>query len=117
MEKVWDPLRKKEVALTPEEKVRQWFIGVLREDALEIALGETVHVAFKGKTLVMCWQTTPDGTVYTQLDSEARHRLINGNPHGTQRILFEGLSSGSHNLAIQAKGTVPMFIQRVYAFQ
>ena len=29
--KVWDPLRKKEVALTPEEKVRQWFIGVLKE--------------------------------------------------------------------------------------
>ncbi len=31
MEKVWDPLRKKLVALTPEEKVRQWFIGVLME--------------------------------------------------------------------------------------
>lgn len=28
---VWDPLRKKEVALTPEEKVRQWFISVLRD--------------------------------------------------------------------------------------
>jgi len=28
---VWDPLRKKEVALTPEEEVRQWFIGVLRD--------------------------------------------------------------------------------------
>ncbi len=27
----WDPLRKKEVAATPEEKVRQWFIGVLSE--------------------------------------------------------------------------------------
>ena len=26
---VWDPLRKKEVALTPEERVRQWFISVL----------------------------------------------------------------------------------------
>ncbi len=26
---VWDPLRKKEVALTPEEHVRQWFIGLL----------------------------------------------------------------------------------------
>ena len=26
---IWDPLRKKEVALTPEEHVRQWFIGVL----------------------------------------------------------------------------------------
>ena len=26
---IWDPLRKKEVALTPEERVRQWFISVL----------------------------------------------------------------------------------------
>jgi len=28
---MWDPLRKKEVAATPEEQVRQWFIGVLRD--------------------------------------------------------------------------------------
>ncbi len=28
-QKIWDPLRKKEVALTPEEEVRQWCIGVL----------------------------------------------------------------------------------------
>lgn len=28
---IWDPLRKKEVALTPEERVRQWCIGVLSE--------------------------------------------------------------------------------------
>ena len=27
---VWDPLRKKDVALTPEERVRQWFIGILQ---------------------------------------------------------------------------------------
>lgn len=26
---IWDPLRKKEVAFTPEERVRQWCIGVL----------------------------------------------------------------------------------------
>lgn len=26
---IWDPLRKKDVALTPEEQVRQWCIGVL----------------------------------------------------------------------------------------
>ena len=26
---IWDPLRKKEVVLTPEEHVRQWCIGVL----------------------------------------------------------------------------------------
>ena len=35
MDQVWDPLRKKMVALTPEEKVRQWFISVLR-DSLKV---------------------------------------------------------------------------------
>lgn len=40
MEKtVWDPLRKKEVALTPEENVRQWFIGVLTRE-----LGFPMHM-------------------------------------------------------------------------
>ena len=28
---MWDPLRKKEVADTPEERVRQWFIAQLRD--------------------------------------------------------------------------------------
>ena len=28
---IWDPLRKKEVILTPEEKVRQWFITILAQ--------------------------------------------------------------------------------------
>lgn len=28
---IWDPLRKKAVALTPEERVRQWCIGMLTE--------------------------------------------------------------------------------------
>ncbi len=28
---VWDPLRKKNVPLTPEERVRQWFISMLKE--------------------------------------------------------------------------------------
>ncbi len=28
---IWDPLRKKEVALTPEEEVRQWCIRILAE--------------------------------------------------------------------------------------
>ncbi len=31
-ETLFDPLRRKEVAATPEEKVRQWFIGRLKED-------------------------------------------------------------------------------------
>jgi hypothetical protein len=36
--RVWDPLRKKYVALTPEERVRQWFITVLRD-----RMGVPVH--------------------------------------------------------------------------
>ena len=32
MDRIWDPLRKKEVKLTPEEQVRQWFISVLEEE-------------------------------------------------------------------------------------
>ncbi len=28
---IWDPLRKKEVALTPEEEVRQWCIRILAD--------------------------------------------------------------------------------------
>lgn len=31
-ETVFDPLRRRAVPLTPEERVRQWFIGVLRGD-------------------------------------------------------------------------------------
>ena len=41
---IWDPLRRKEVALTPEEKVRQWFIGVLNgpmEVPLHMMMSET----------------------------------------------------------------------------
>ena len=31
MEQIWDPLRKKRVTATPEERVRQWFIVQLRD--------------------------------------------------------------------------------------
>ena len=31
MELIWDPLRKREVTATPEERVRQWFIVQLRD--------------------------------------------------------------------------------------
>lgn len=44
---VWDPLRKKEVALTPEEHVRQWFIGILR-DLMHVPMHMMMsEVAFK----------------------------------------------------------------------
>lgn len=39
MKTVFDPLRKKDVALTPEEQVRQWCVGVLCND-----LGVPMHM-------------------------------------------------------------------------
>lgn len=33
MDRIWDPLRKKLVTATPEERVRQWFIDVLVSSA------------------------------------------------------------------------------------
>ena len=32
-QKIWDPLRRKMVTLTPEERVRQWMVAVLRDGA------------------------------------------------------------------------------------
>ena len=51
MLKIWDPLRKKEVTLTPEEKVRQWFIGVLKErlKVPEYMMMSEVAMKFGGK--------------------------------------------------------------------
>ena len=50
-QKVWDPLRKKAVALTPEEMVRQWFIGVLKErmKVPEYMMMSEVAMKFGGK--------------------------------------------------------------------
>lgn len=66
---IWDPLRKKEVPLTPEERVRQWFITMLRD---------TMHVpahmmmsevglkygagTVKKNTALTSWSTTENST-------------------------------------------------------
>lgn len=51
MKQIWDPLRRKNVALTPEEQVRQWFIGVLRDSAQvpEHMMGSEVSFEFGNK--------------------------------------------------------------------
>ena len=58
MMKVWDPLRKKEVALTPEKRVRQWCIGVLRE-----RMGEDPVILFDD--------------VLSELDNDRQDYLLN----------------------------------------
>ena len=49
---MWDPLRRKEVADTPEERVRQWFIGVLADAGCPMGLmGSEVQLKAGGKLL------------------------------------------------------------------
>ena len=49
---MWDPLRKKEVADTPEERVRQWFIAQLRDvmGVPEHQMNSEVGMKFGNKT-------------------------------------------------------------------
>ncbi len=60
MEQVFDPLRRKWVALTPEERVRQWFIGVLQE---QLAVPPTVMMSEVGMNYGLA-QTTLDGRTH-----------------------------------------------------
>ena len=50
-EYIWDPLRKKSVKNTPEEAVRQWFIGVLHQGmgVPEHMMGSEVGLQHAGK--------------------------------------------------------------------
>ena len=100
MEKtVWDPLRKKEVALTPEEEVRQWFIRVLEREmgVPEHMMRSEVAFTFgsskkkyRADILVFGKDTSPVAVVDckrpgTELDSEVleqalRYNMVMGAP-------------------------------------
>ena len=66
---IWDPLRRKSVKNTPEEAVRQWFIGVLHEGmgVPEHMMGSEVSLSHAGK------QYRADVIVY---DRSARPLMI-----------------------------------------
>ena len=51
-EYIWDPLRRKSVKNTPEEAVRQWFIGVLHQGmgVPEHMMGSEVALQHAGKS-------------------------------------------------------------------
>ena len=53
-QKIWDPLRRRMVSLTPEERVRQWMIGVLTDAAgvprHQMISEAEIHFGSAGKT-------------------------------------------------------------------
>ena len=93
--KIWDPLRKKEVALTPEERVRQWCIGVMAQQ-MEVPMHMMMSEAgfkfgdkqFRADTIVYDRQARPVAVVeckrpdveLTQevLDQAIRYNMVLG---------------------------------------
>lgn len=92
-ELIWDPLRKKEVALTPEERVRQWCIGVLAEQMKvpmhmmmsEVGFGlgskqlraDVVVFDRKGKPLMVVECKRPDIELTVEvLDQVMRYNMV-----------------------------------------
>lgn len=92
-ELIWDPLRKKEVALTPEERVRQWCIGVLAEQMKvpmhmmmsEVGFGlgskqlraDVVVFDRKGKPLMVVECKRPDVELTVEvLDQVMRYNMV-----------------------------------------
>ncbi|MDE5890024.1 MAG: type I restriction enzyme HsdR N-terminal domain-containing protein, partial [Bacteroidales bacterium] len=88
---IWDPLRKKDVALTPEEHVRQWFIGVLNS-----TMGVPMHMMqsevslkfgskpFRADILIYDRKAAPAAVVEckrpeTELDGEVLNQAIRYN--------------------------------------
>ena len=70
MDTVFDPLRHKEVALTPEERVRQWFIGVLRD-----SVGVPQHLMMSEVSLTLP-SGKPQRADIVVWDREARPLMI-----------------------------------------
>ncbi|MBR1871851.1 MAG: type I restriction enzyme HsdR N-terminal domain-containing protein [Bacteroidales bacterium] len=91
MEQIWDPLRKKNVALTPEERVRQWFIGLLeRECGVPMhKMSSEVYMKFGDKPLradIVVWGRTHSPLVVVEckrpdftLDSEVLEQALKYN--------------------------------------
>lgn len=88
---IWDPLRKKNVTLTPEEKVRQWFIGVLHgmmQVPMHMMMSETGFrlgdKPFRADIIVYSRDTSPVAVVECKrpevsLDSEVLSQAIRYN--------------------------------------
>ena len=92
-ETIFDPLRKKEVALTPEERVRQWCISVLAEQMKvplhmmmsEVGFGlgskqlraDVVVFDRKGKPLMVVECKRPDVELTVEvLDQVMRYNMV-----------------------------------------
>ncbi len=104
----WDPLRKKEVAATPEERVRQWFIEVLAKTCrvpLPLMMSETGfsfgNKRYRADILVYDRQAKPLAVVEckapeVKLDAEVARQALRYNAVLDVRVII--LTNGESTL-------------------
>ena len=120
---VRDPLRKKDVALTPEEEVRQWFIAVLR-DGLKVPehmmMSEVQMVYGQGKVLradIVVWKRTgkplmiveckrPDVT----LDSDVTDQALRYN--NVLDVKYIVITNGAKTFMFRREGEGFVFVEK-----
>lgn len=115
---IWDPLRKKEVALTPEERVRQWFIGFLNTELnvpLHLMMSEVAfnfgEKRFRADILIYGRNASPLAVVEckrpeVRIDSEVARQVIRYNMSLNIRYIFITNGNSSFVFARSADSSV-----------
>ena len=114
-DKYFDPLRRKWVAATPEEKVRQWFIAFLRDTA-EVPLWlmnsevqmKYAHKVWRADILIYSKQGTPLAVVEckrpdVKIDAEAATQALRY--HSVQNVSYIFLTNGETTYAYERSGS------------
>ena len=120
---IWDPLRKREVALTPEEQVRQWFIGVLHQNMevpMHMMMSEAGiklgHKQFRADILVYDRQARPLMVVEckrpeVELTQEVLDQAIRYNMVLNVRYMI--ITNGTRTCICRKDGEICRFIDKV----
>ena len=110
---MWDPLRRKEVASTPEEGVRQWFIGVLSKAGCPMGLmGSEVSLHYGSKSLradIVVYDRAGEPLMVVeckrpdvQIDTEVAQQALRY--HGVLGVRFIGLTNGNNTYIYRREG-------------
>ena len=115
---IWDPLRKKSVALTPEERVRQWFIGFLNTELnipLHLMMSEASfsfgEKRFRADILIYDRNATPLAVVEckrpeVKIDREVAQQVIRYNMSLNIKYIFITNGKNSFVFARSADSSV-----------
>lgn len=89
-------------------------VGSISGTQFIVLNGESVTISFTGKTIMMVWKTSLQDNVTMKVDNGTASMLPHKNADGTQRILYDGLSSGTHTLTLENNSGRSFAIRALY---